>query len=208
MNNLKKCYKCKEKKDTIHFNKNVARKDNLQLECKECQKIIAKAYYKKNRKKCLAKITNNKRRRALHNYVRVVTKYLNKPCVDCKKTYHPSSMVFDHLAKYKKHRFIKTEGVLKLVREGFGWGIVKKEIDKCEVRCQNCHFYKTSKDFNYWKEIQGLIENFFNETQRKNWNFLTDEAFNNKQKQLNKKYNKLMSDRVEKISLDNKNKLK
>ena len=173
MNNLKKCYKCKEKKDTIHFNKNVARKDNLQLECKECQKIIAKAYYKKNRKKCLAKITNNKRRRALHNYVRVVT------------------MVFDHLAKYKKHRFIKTEGVLKLVREGFGWGIVKKEIDKCEVRCQNCHFYKTAKDFHYWKEIQGLIENFFNETQRKNWNFLTDEAFNNKRKQLNKKYNKL-----------------
>ena len=153
MNNLKKCYKCKEKKDTIHFNKNVARKDNLQLECKECQKIIAKAYY-------------------------------------------------------KKHRFIKTEGVLKLVREGFGWGIVKKEIDKCEVRCQNCHFYKTSKDFNYWKEIQGLIEDFFNETQRKNWNFLTDEAFNNKRKQLNKKYKKIMSDKVEKISLDNKNKLK
>lgn len=42
----------------------------------------------------------------------------------------------------------------------------------------------------------------------KNWNFLTDDAFNNKRKQLNKKYKKIMSDRVEKISLDNKNKLK
>jgi|TARA_Y100000034_G_scaffold46732_1_gene57633 hypothetical protein len=44
------------------------------------------------------------------------------------------------------------------VRQGYGWKIIKSEIDKCEVRCRNCHKIKTYEEFNYYKEIRAELE--------------------------------------------------
>ena len=211
MNTLKKCYRCKEKKTLDNFSKNKIRKDGLQTECRSCKSVTSRSYYKKNRKKIVKQININKRRRALKRYIGIVTEYLSRSCVDCKKVYHPSSMVFDHAGLDDKLSILKTEGVLRLVRGGYSWDVIKKEIKKCEVRCQNCHYYKTSKDFNYWAEIQNEIESFFEENKKINkyyGNFFTKNAYNNKRKNLIEYYKKNMNSIVERISLKRKKKLK
>ena len=68
----------------------------------------------------MKKIMINKRKRALDNYTKLITKYFNKPCRDCGGVYHPSAMVFDHI-NGKSDNIFKTEGVMYLVRNGYSW---------------------------------------------------------------------------------------
>jgi hypothetical protein len=42
-----------------------------------------------------------------------------------------------------------------MVRKGVAWNRVSAEIDKCEVRCANCHRRKTVKQFKWFKENFG-----------------------------------------------------
>jgi hypothetical protein len=35
---------------------------------------------------------------------------------------------------------------------------VKNEIEKCDVRCANCHRRKTAKDFNWYKLSSEVME--------------------------------------------------
>jgi hypothetical protein len=52
-------------------------------------------------------------------------------CVDCGIKNH-IVLDFDHL-RDKKYN------VSQMVRDGFPWKVIKKEIEKCEVVCANCH---------------------------------------------------------------------
>lgn len=52
-------------------------------------------------------------------------------CVDCGIKNH-IVLDFDHL-RDKKYN------VSQMVRDGFPWKQIKKEIEKCEVVCANCH---------------------------------------------------------------------
>ena len=69
---------------------------------------------------------------------------LKNPCVDCGES-DPLVLTFDHV------RGKKEGNVSNLVHQRRSWTIVKKEIDKCEVRCANCHTRKTSIQMNFWK---------------------------------------------------------
>lgn len=61
----------------------------------------------------------------------------NKPCVDCGIVYHPYVMDFDHIDR--KTKKFKISGSLNS-RNGDD---LIKEIEKCELRCANCHRHKT-----------------------------------------------------------------
>ena len=56
-------------------------------------------------------------------------------CVDCGIKNH-IVLDFDHL-RDKKYN------ISKMVRDGFPWKVIKKEIEKCEVVCANCHRIRT-----------------------------------------------------------------
>ena len=201
MQKLKKCYKCKKLLQTKKFNKNKTKKDKLQPSCKICQRKVAGTYYRKNKKRCIKIIGINKRKRALGNYIEIITKHLNVPCADCKKVYHPSSMVFDH-----KIGSLKKEGVNFLVKSGYSKKAIQEEIDKCEVRCQNCHHLKTSKDFNHWKEIAFLINDYssiIKKLYKKHWNFFDFSTFKIQKNEISKKFSSAM---LEKAHLEMKKK--
>jgi hypothetical protein len=56
-------------------------------------------------------------------------------CVDCGESNH-IVLDFDHI-RDKKYN------VSRMIHDGFSWAAIKKEIEKCEVVCANCHRIRT-----------------------------------------------------------------
>lgn len=67
----------------------------------------------------------------------------SNPCVDCGEN-DILVLEFDHVRGEKKFN-ISTR-----IATSTRWETIKSEIDKCEVRCANCHRRKTAKTLN-WK---------------------------------------------------------
>jgi hypothetical protein len=68
-----------------------------------------------------------------------VWEYLSlHPCVDCGEE-DIIVLEFDHLPERGK-----AHGISVMVSNGYGLGAIIAEIDKCEVRCANCHKRKTA----------------------------------------------------------------
>lgn len=54
-------------------------------------------------------------------------------CIDCGYAAHAEALQFDHIDDNKK------ANVSDLIRSDYSWETIQKEIDKCVVRCANCH---------------------------------------------------------------------
>jgi ribosomal protein L32 len=59
-------------------------------------------------------------------------------CIDCGYAAHAEALQFDHTGDDKKGN------VSDLIRSDYSWTTIVNEINKCEVRCANCHAVKTS----------------------------------------------------------------
>lgn len=58
--------------------------------------------------------------------------YLGGKCKDCGGSFHPVCFDFDHRDPIQKE--FKISGNYR-----FRWKELKKELDKCDLRCSNCH---------------------------------------------------------------------
>jgi len=158
---LKRCGKCKTKKPISDFYKNRQKKDGRQAKCKVCQKKYHNHnWYKKNKKKIIEKNYTRKARVKRANFKKILELYFSKGCVDC-GTQDPRVLEFDHVTGVKrsiKHQ--RGAGVGYLVRNGYKWSTIKREIEKCVVRCRNCHQIKTFKDFKYHADVQDIIKEY------------------------------------------------
>lgn len=75
----------------------------------------------------------------------LVNEYLEaNPCIDCGET-DPVVLEFDH-----RDRLAKIMPVAALIAQGYSWQSIKDEIDKCDVRCANCHRRRTSVQMNWY----------------------------------------------------------
>ena len=73
-------------------------------------------------------------------------------CVDCGES-NPRVIDFDHITKNK------ILSISNMVRNpSFGISDIKKEVDKCVVRCSNCHRLKTAKENNWYTNMKNLEE--------------------------------------------------
>ena len=127
----KVCSKCREEYDISHFSwsiKGVKR----HAKCLKCRSEERSAYYQVHREEELAyKYERQKDRR--DEARKYVWEYLSThPCVDCGET---DSIVlsFDHVRGSKKMN------LSQMVNQGYSLKVLQAEIDKCEVRCMNCH---------------------------------------------------------------------
>lgn len=69
----------------------------------------------------------------------------NAPCTDCKKTYHPSAMDFDHRdPKTKTH---EPSDLTSLSMEE-----ARNELAACDLVCSNCHRLRTAR-LQKWLDI-------------------------------------------------------
>ena len=99
---------------------------------KEKQKEYARKHYLANKEKMIekAKKYNSSVYERNLNYIK--NHLSNNPCVDCGNN-NIVVLEFDHVRGEKKYN------VSDMCRGGYSLATIQKEIDKCDVRCANCH---------------------------------------------------------------------
>lgn len=138
----KRCTLCGRHKNTADFNRNSSRKDGLQNFCRRCGKRRAKGYYKAHSSRMKEQIAEAKRRRIEANQDYAYAYLISHPCIACGEA-DPLVLDFDHV------RGKKVGNVSVLVRMR-GLKAVQNEIQKCDVRCANCHRRKTAVQNGSW----------------------------------------------------------
>lgn len=125
---MKMCYFCKEIKSLDQFNKNRSKKDGLNTYCRKCMKSVWKKHYDKNPKKYNVRSKSNriKLKEQFKNLKSVLC------CSICGET-HPATLDFHHRNPNEKEINISNAA------RSYGEERLKKEIDKCDVLCSNCH---------------------------------------------------------------------
>lgn len=143
----KYCGTCKLIKNKDEFNKNSLNKDGLNTICRECSKKRSKRYYAENPIKHKKEVSK-RRKLVVHENRKQLINYLKThPCIDCGET-NVIVLEFDHRDDVKKDFNISES-----TNSGYSWNRIKNEIDKCDVRCANCHRIKTAKQFEWYKDF-------------------------------------------------------
>ena len=157
----KRCYKCDGEKDTSLFCRDKRMKNGIGSWCKQCfnsyrdenrikdptYKGRKREYDKKRRANPCIRAKENERskqykrnnkdvrnakereryynRRVLINGIKV-----ESGCIDCGYNTHAAALDFDH----KENKMFNIGNSI-----GYNMKRVMKEIEKCEIRCANCH---------------------------------------------------------------------
>lgn len=146
---MKRCSRCREVKSEGDFQRNRSSKDGLQDQCKVCRRETDQRSYANRSEEQKARYKEQDRQAALRNVEFVFQFLQSHPCVDCGES-DPVVLEFDHV------RGNKTGDVANLVRSGRKWETILVEIEKCEVRCANCHRRVTAQRLGRRRYILGL----------------------------------------------------
>lgn len=150
----KKCTACGEDKPESEFSFRNKKKGLRQARCKTCFREYAKQHYSENRQRYIDSAKRSRKRLIQRKKDHVAELLETAPCVDCGFS-DPRALQFDHLdPKTKKHN------IADMVSGRYNSAsleALKEELEKCVVRCANCHQIKTGKTYNYWKnDLQGV----------------------------------------------------
>lgn len=131
------CSFCKQEKNIEEFNWRISG-IKRQCHCKICQSAQTKQHYKNNP----TPYKNRSKSKKL-SYQKLIYSYLlEHPCVDCGES-DPIVLEFDH-RNNKEHHVSRMQY--------FSEENIMEEINKCDVRCANCHkrrHHIEGKDFKY-----------------------------------------------------------
>jgi len=151
---MKTCSKCKEEKDLSKFYKRSKALDGHSPWCKNCHALYDKDRYKKGdsqRKNSNRKLRENDNRMLLWFYLR------SHPCVDCGND-NPKVLEFDH-----RDPSLKSHDVSSML--DYSKNRILEEIEKCDVRCANCHKERTDRQFDHWRNRATLAERLILDTE-------------------------------------------
>lgn len=126
------CSKCQEDKSPEEFHR---QRNGRFPWCKACRRSYDREYQKKRwdsgKKRAEIAARQQRNREYLWDYLS------NSECADCGEK-DIIVLQFDHLRDKKYH-------VSEMVSQGASLASIKKEIEKCEVVCANCHLRRTAK---------------------------------------------------------------
>ncbi len=111
----------------------------------EKQREAARRHYEQNREKMIARAREHTKRKRVELRAWVRDYLATHPCVDCGEA-DPLVLEFDHRDPASK---IGNIGDI-VGRSGWGLPRLQAEIDKCDVRCANCHRRRTCKN-RHWQ---------------------------------------------------------
>lgn len=105
---------------------------------KEDQARAARRHYLKNSEK-IKQRARQFNIKAVNRNREFVKNAKQNPCTDCGIRYAAHIMQFDHIGNNKK------DNIANLVNQAVSINTIKKEIEKCELVCANCHADRTYK---------------------------------------------------------------
>jgi hypothetical protein len=94
-------------------------------------------WYPKNKKKHINYVNKTKKKISLY----ILDYKRNSICFDCRISGkdHPEVLDFDHISKDKEFNISEFRFLTSSINK------VKKEIEKCDMVCSNCHRIRTSR---------------------------------------------------------------
>lgn len=128
---MKTCSSCGKSKEESSFCLNRTKRDGFQDQCRECHSSFIKKYRATHKVKILS--DNRNRVRSIRKETKdKIFEYLSShPCVDCGES-DPVVLQFDHIHGRKK------DSISSMIYRNT-WKDILNELEKCEVRCANCH---------------------------------------------------------------------
>lgn len=147
LGDLRLCGMCHELKPMQDFAFKNLRTGLRQWHCRSCHARYRHKHYTDHKGDYVQRaIVQVERKREL-NRDNVVEYLRLHPCVDCGET-DIVVLEFDHRERADK---VGAVGDLALTRS---WPAVREEIEKCDVRCANCHRRRTAAQFG-WARAAG-----------------------------------------------------
>ncbi len=144
MSAMKACSKCGKEKPIEEFPWKSSLLNKRHKVCKVCTAVRSNKWYQANKNTHIKNAMVNARgyRNEAKQYA---WDYLaTHPCVDCGES-DPIVLEFDHVHGKK------VAAISAMIGRGFSLERIKEEIEKCEVRCSNCHRRKTAKDRGWFR---------------------------------------------------------
>lgn len=128
---MKTCTKCGLPKDESEFSWSIlgVKKHSS---CKRCRADERMGYYERNKEKELTYKWHRQLRMREQAKAFVEQYKATHPCVDCGKS-DPRFLTFDHV------RGTKRKSISNMVNLGYTIESIQAELEKCEVRCLECH---------------------------------------------------------------------
>jgi len=139
----KLCTKCKIIKPMAAFPARKRALDGRASWCRDCFKANWHDRYYRNHDHYLQTHSKSRNKLRLEKARKVYDYLISHPCIDCGER-DPIVLEFDH-----KDGRDKTLAVCLLVTRNCSWARIYAEIQKCEVRCANCHRRKTASNMGY-----------------------------------------------------------
>lgn len=133
---MKRCYVCDTTDDSLFS-------PSARTLCVKCNREYQKAWYKANKAEHKARVGKRKRKIVAAVRDNLLKYFSEHACVDCGES---DLRVLDF-----DHEDDKRTEVSNLMRYGYSWETILEEIQKCVVRCSNCHRKRTAKQFNWWR---------------------------------------------------------
>lgn len=132
---MRACTKCGEIKPLEAFPPVRRGEPKLQTWCRECFAEANARNYRKNHEREKARLLRQITERRAEVREKIIEYLREHPCIDCGE-HDIVVLEFDHVGD-------KVADISVYAGGGRTWARVKAEIDKCEVRCANCHRRKT-----------------------------------------------------------------
>ena len=137
----KRCTTCHELRPLTDYNVRRSSPDGLQARCRAC----SRTWYLLHKDEQIRRVAvRNKRVRGEHQE-RMATYLREHPCVDCGES-DLRVLELDHEDPAEK-----TANGGRLLALALPWSTVLAEMDKCSVRCANCHRRRTAESYAWWR---------------------------------------------------------
>lgn len=115
-------------------------------------------HYYRNRAAICERVNRRAKQRREELMQKIWDYLLDHPCTDCPEA-DPIVLEFDHV------RGEKSANISQLVAVLASWETIAAEIEKCEVRCCNCHRRQTIKRLGGYKYIKSSEPQITSQTQ-------------------------------------------